>query len=254
MCLQPDSVAIAALNSLGKRRLSFNSYSGLISGSKVTYSRPTVLALCCIICKMPAYKVIYGNAKGRAETIRFIFAQAGVPYEDKRLTGEEWAQLKPTFQYGALPVLEVDGKQLAGSGPIARFLAERFGLAGSSDFENAEIASIDDVIDDLAEQILRCMKDETRKADLKKALQEKHLPRYLGALEKRASASPEGWLWGTKLTWPDFHFYNTITLSYLKTQIPDLLKSYPALTKLKISVETLPNIAKWIKERPQTEY
>ncbi len=207
---------------------------------------------------MPAYKLIYFNAKARAETIRYIFAQAGVAYEDKRLaggsTGEEFAQLKPTTKYGALPLLEVDGKQLAGSGPIARFVAERFGLAGSSDFENADIASIHDVIGDLAQQVMKVVfeKDETRKADLKKALQETHLPRYLGVLEKRASASPEGWLWGTKLTWPDFHFY--LLLGHLEQLVPDALKSYPALTKLKTSVETLPNIAKWIKERPQTAF
>ncbi len=208
---------------------------------------------------MPAYKLIYFNAKGGGETIRFIFAQAGVAYEDKRFKyhGEEWAELKPTTQYGTLPLLEVDGKQLAGSGPIARFLAERFGLAGSNDFENADIAGIDDVICDLAHQVIkvRFEKDETRKADLKKALQETHFPRYLGVLEKKASASPEGWLWGTKLTWPDIHFYVVLAglPAYLEQEVPDVLKSYPALTKLKASVETLPNIAKWIKERPQTK-
>ncbi len=208
---------------------------------------------------MPAYKVFYYNAKGRAEPIRFIFAQARVAYEDKRLKwhGKDWAELKPTTQYGTLPLLEVDGKQLAGSGPIARFLAERFGLAGSNDFENADIAGIDDVIYDLAQLVINVYfeKAETRKADLKKALLETHLPRYLGVLEKRASASPEGWLWGTKLTWPDFHFYVVLAglPGYLEQQVPDVLKSYPALTKLMTSVETLPNIAMWIKERPQSK-
>jgi len=39
---------------------------------------------------MSAYKLYYFNGKGRAETIRIIFAQAGVKYEDIRFTGEEW--------------------------------------------------------------------------------------------------------------------------------------------------------------------
>lgn len=107
---------------------------------------------------MSNYKLIYFNARGRAEVSRLIFAQAGVEYEDKRVAGEEWAKLKPTTPTGSLPLLEVDGKQLTGSGVIARFLAERFGLAGSNDIENAEIAGIIDVLEDF----LRCMMNMRR--------------------------------------------------------------------------------------------
>ena len=75
---------------------------------------------------MTTYKLIYFNSRGRAEIIRQIFALAGIKYEDMRVTEEEWAKLKDNTPYGALPVLEVDGKMLAGSGPIARYLAEKF--------------------------------------------------------------------------------------------------------------------------------
>ena len=33
-----------------------------------------------------------------------------------------------------------------------------------------------------------------------------------------------------------------------------ILDAYPAVAKLKATVEALPNIAKWIKERPKTEH
>ncbi len=206
---------------------------------------------------MPTYKLIYFDAKGRGEVIRFIFAQSDVQYEDKRVpyASEEWAELKPTTPYGNLPVLEVDGKQLTGSQIIARFLAERFGLAGSNDFENADIAGINDVIGDFAQQLWKVVfeEDEGRKTDLLAGLKETHLPRYLGVLEKRAhsSGAPEGWLWG-KLTWPDFNFY--IIIGFVEKVVPEALKDFPTLTQLKVSVESLPNIAKWLKERPQTEY
>ncbi len=204
---------------------------------------------------MPTYKLIYFDGKGRAELSRFIFAQAGEKYEDKRVTSEEWAEMKPTTPYGCLPVLEVDGKQLAGGQVIARFLAERFGLAGSNDFENADIAGIDDVIGDLTLQIFKVFqeKDEGRKAELVKGLKETHFPRYLGLLEKRAqgSGAPKGWLWG-KLTWPDFTFY--VVMGFVDKMVPEALKDFPTLTKLKVSVESLPNIAKWLKERPETQF
>ena len=46
---------------------------------------------------MPAYKLYYFPARGGAEMIRYVFAQAGVEYEDVRVPwGEEWNKLKPS--------------------------------------------------------------------------------------------------------------------------------------------------------------
>ena len=117
---------------------------------------------------MSNYKLIYFNSRGRAEASRYIFAQAGVEYEDKRVDKEEWLQLKPSTPTGMLPILKVDGKTLIGGGVISRFLAERFGLAGSNDLENAEIAGIIDVLNDfwLRLMTVHLEKDEARKAQL----------------------------------------------------------------------------------------
>lgn len=44
---------------------------------------------------MPSkYKLIYFNARGRAEHIRFIFAYAGIEYDDERIPREKWPELK----------------------------------------------------------------------------------------------------------------------------------------------------------------
>ena len=42
----------------------------------------------------PTYKLIYFNARGRAEHIRYIFAYAGVDYVDERIPKERWPELK----------------------------------------------------------------------------------------------------------------------------------------------------------------
>ena len=39
---------------------------------------------------MSTYKLIYNNSRGRAESIRIIFAQAGVKYEDFRFDHDQW--------------------------------------------------------------------------------------------------------------------------------------------------------------------
>lgn len=44
----------------------------------------------------PKYKLIYFNWRGRAEVIRWLFAVANVPYEDVRVSEDEWNKLKPS--------------------------------------------------------------------------------------------------------------------------------------------------------------
>uniref|UniRef100_A0A183U1F9 GST N-terminal domain-containing protein n=1 Tax=Toxocara canis TaxID=6265 RepID=A0A183U1F9_TOXCA len=43
------------------------------------------------------YKLLYFNARWRGESARLIFEYAGVPYEDVRITKEEWPKLKPSI-------------------------------------------------------------------------------------------------------------------------------------------------------------
>ena len=109
------------------------------------------------------YKLIYFNMKGRAELI--IFAQAGVKYEDERIISEQWPELKQKMPFGVVPVVVENGKQLSGSTTIARYLGEKFGLAGANEFENAEIASIADTINNIGEEVVgvHFEKDEERK-------------------------------------------------------------------------------------------
>ena len=198
---------------------------------------------------MSQYKLTYFNIRGRAELIRLILTQAGVQYEDKRITKEEWGELKPKTPYGCVPILEVEGKTLSGSLEIARFVAERHGLAGSNDLENAEIAGIMDCIRDFVLAFVKFVfeKDETRKAELKKKFDEEDTPRYLSLLEKRVTA--QGWLYGSKVTYVDLAFFN------VSDRVPaEVLAKYPGLKSVKDKVEALPNIAKWLKERPVTDF
>ena len=44
-----------------------------------------------------SYKLTYFNSRGAAEVARLLFAVAGVEYEDKRVTSEEWAEMKDSM-------------------------------------------------------------------------------------------------------------------------------------------------------------
>ena len=203
---------------------------------------------------MPAYKLTYFNGKGTAELARFVFAQAGVKYEDVRIKGEDWPALKPTMPFEVLPVMEEDGKQLGGSMSIARYLAETYGIAGKDAFENAKIANIVDTVKDVQTEVYKYwFGPEAKSEALQKKLRDEILPAKLKLFEKRSLTNESGWLFEGKLTWADFGVYNLLEW-VLKTVGDDYLKDYPGLTKLQASVEALPKIAEWLKNRPVSDY
>lgn len=205
------------------------------------------------------YKLTYFDIRGRAEFIRFILAQAGVKYEDIRVGYGDWAKVKPTTPFGVLPTLEIieNGKVLGGAGPIARFLAEKYNLAGSSEIEKAELDGIMDFLNDFMTPVndFTMERDCTKKEEYKRKLKEEHTPRVFGKLEKLIAVndSPNGWILGSKVSYVDFRIYTTAAM--IKDLLGvDIFEGYPAIKHLSKSVEELPNIATWIKERPDNPY
>ena len=200
---------------------------------------------------MTQYKLTYFNGRGRAEVIRLIFAQAGVKYEDHRIARE--AGLEPNTPFDCLPILEVDGVMLAGSAQIATFLAGRFGLAGTNDLENAQIAGILDYLSDLQRAFMTLKAfmysnfDEARKAERKKKFDEEDAPKYLGNLERCVSAA--GWLFGSKVSYVDLAFFN-----FAEYMPSETIAKYPGLKSVSDKVAALPNIAQWLKDRPKTQF
>lgn len=57
---------------------------------------------------------------------------------------------------GQMPVLEIDGKKVHQSLSICRYLAKKVGLDGKTDFENFEIDSVVDTVNDLRQSKLTC--------------------------------------------------------------------------------------------------
>jgi glutathione S-transferase len=160
---------------------------------------------------MPSYKLTYFNVRGFAEMSRLIFEYAKQPYEDVRVDHADWPNLKAKTPFGQLPVLEVDGKPLAQSCAIARYLARKFNLAGKDEFEQAYVDSIADLQKDLYSKLAPVFGavtegNESDREALKASVFTATLEQYMPIFERLLKESGSGFFAKSGVTWASLDF------------------------------------------------
>jgi glutathione S-transferase len=93
--------------------------------------------------------------------------------------------------------------------------------------------------------------DAEKKETLKKEFLDVQVPNYLSKFEKIVEKSDGEFLLGKNYTWADLHIAHTLAF-YEETVSTTVLDSYPNLKKFKDSVFEIPQVKKWVQERPQT--
>ncbi|CAJ0960591.1 unnamed protein product, partial [Mesorhabditis belari] len=207
---------------------------------------------------MPHYKLIYFDLRGRAEVSRQLFALAGVPYEDHRVSFEEWPEFKPKTPFGQMPLLEVDGVVLAQSMTIARYLARKFGFSGANDWEAAQIDALSDTMHDYFNEQKNFFsimagrvpgdKDAAMK-ELFEPARDKYFPIFV---EKYLKKNSSGFLIGNKVSYADLLCASHI--GSFQGLMPHAFDKYPELIAHKEKIESIPAIKKWIETRPKNPF
>merc|ERR1739847_42927 len=198
---------------------------------------------------MPNIKLTYFNGKGRGETARLILAYGGMHYEDRRVSFEDMPSLKPSLPFGQLPVLEVDGNTICQSMAIARYLASECGIAGSSGLVKAQVDEVVDVINDVQNAMYGAFFEKDEKM---KKVGEETIPKNMANLEKVLEKRGGQFFAGNCLTWAELHFLQLVDL--MSTQNPKCLEATPELASLVERTRKVPNIKKWLEDRPSTEF
>ncbi|GAU92215.1 hypothetical protein RvY_04327 [Ramazzottius varieornatus] len=200
----------------------------------------------------------YFNVRGRAEVARWILAYAGQDYLDDRVEGPQstqWKELKDKTPFGQLPVLEVDGKMLAQSRTIGRYLAHKYGLAGTSKWEHAQVDSIVDYIDEIdncrVKYIQACMKRSDDVENVKATFLQKEVVPYLQKLENLLGGG-KSYFCGDEPTWADFAV--VIFLDEVASMSSDALAPYENLRALSERTHSLKGIKEYLSKRPATKF
>uniref|UniRef100_A0A0N5AN66 glutathione transferase n=1 Tax=Syphacia muris TaxID=451379 RepID=A0A0N5AN66_9BILA len=206
---------------------------------------------------MPSYKLTYFNIRWYGEGARLLFNYAGVPFEDIRISNEQWFQLKPKMPYGQVPVLEVDGHMIAQSAAIYRYLGHQFNLAPKSPIDDANVDAVYDSHKDFHAEIkpfIACAAGFAP-GDKKKLEKEVVCPardKYFGYLKRLLSKTDGTHLIGDQVYWADIVIADN--LSVINFMVPSLFESHSEVKKFVDYIHQLPKLQKYLKERPESQF
>jgi len=207
----------------------------------------------------PRLTLSYFQGRGRAEISRFLLAQAGLVYEDERLTGEQWAVRKPKAPQGQMPYITVDGKSFGQSNAIERYIARIGGLAGSSALEWATIDSLAQALNDASPNFIKAVspfenKTEEEKVPKLAAYFATDFKTWTPFFEKalKGNKAGAGFFVGSKVSYADIAIWYFYSLH--KQVKPDAFADFPLLDAFIGRIGALPRIAHWIKTRPPAAF
>jgi glutathione S-transferase len=203
---------------------------------------------------MARYKLIYfDQPTSRGEECRLALHLAGVPFDDDRLPRDAWPQLKPTMPYGAVPVLEVEGKGTLGqSNAILRFVGSAHGVHPSDAWEAARHEAVMEAVEELRARIDPSMRttDADEKQRMRTALATGYMQSWGASIEQQIGAGP--FLGGAQVNVADLKLFVVVTwlrkgvLDHIPT---DVLGGYPKLNRLVDAVREHPSVVEWYAQR-----
>ncbi|EDV25288.1 Glutathione S-transferase [Trichoplax sp. H2] len=205
---------------------------------------------------MPKYILHYLDIDARAELIRLILAYDDIHFKEILYSFEEWPTVKEKFPYETVPVLVMDGKEVAQSGAITRYLARVAGINGKTTTEKAMADMyVDTFIYDIVEKSysfrLPALEpdEEKRKEKAQEFLKEKLIP-FLDQLEELYKKNGGGpWFCGETFTYADLAYFRMVNNVHdLVMQVPT---PHPHLQENYERTANIPRIAEYQKNKKQ---
>jgi prostaglandin-H2 D-isomerase / glutathione transferase len=191
----------------------------------------------------------FDGSFSRGEECRLALSCAGVDFNDNRIKRDQWMALKPTTQYGSLPLFEIPGKGvLAQSNAILTYIGREYGLLPADNFEAARHLAFMSHVEALRESLgsqLR-ISEEAQKKAARAEIATKTLPAWAAAVEKQLGDGP--FVGGAKISVADIKLYMAVrwfasgTVDLVPT---DVFAPYPKLTRLYHAVGDHPGVKSW---------
>ena len=204
-------------------------------------------------------KIYYSHTPfWRAEVLRVSLFIKDIPFEDIRVSREEFVHLIKTgflpngkkAPFHQLPVIEAEGKIIGQTGAIARYCGKASNLYADDNLKAAKIDQIIDAATDITNLVSPTIreKDLDKKMDDRKLLVNKLLPRWFRYLENLLSEDKSTWF-VEKMSIADVAIWRL--LGWLTSGIIDgiptsVVDDFPKLKNVHHQVHTHPKVQEWM--------
>ena len=206
-------------------------------------------------------KIYYSHTPfWRAEVLRVSLFMGNIPFEDVRITREEFKEVIFTgklrneieIPFHQLPVLEIDGKIIGQTGAIARYCGKLSNLYPVDNFLAAKVDQIIDTATDITNLISPTMreKNEIIKKEMREKLTNKLLPRWFNYLENILQKEKESqWFVDNKISIADIAIWRLI--GWLKSGMLDgiprtICDKYKKLNNIHYEVNKNSKVQEWM--------
>jgi glutathione S-transferase len=191
---------------------------------------------------------------GRGEPARLALTIGGIAFEDKRIPGQEWPKHRDQMPFRAMPVLEVDGKVIAHSNTILRYVGKLGGLYPKDDWQAALADEAMDAAEDIGTRIGNTIQlGDADKKKVREDLAANAIPRFLEQLQARLKAAGGEYFADKRLTVADLKVFQWLrwlksgALDHIPKDLPDRVA--PALVKHFERVGAHPKVAAYYAAR-----
>ena len=205
-------------------------------------------------------KIYYSHTPfWRAEVLRVSLFISNIPFEDVRISREEFISMIKTgylpngkkVPFHQLPVIEVDSEIIGQTGAIARYCGKISNLYSNDNINAAKIDQIIDAATDITNLVSPTIreKDEQKKFEDRLLLKNKLLPRWFRYLENILSESTSDWFVENKMTIADIAMWRLLgwLISGIIDGIPTtIVDSYPKLKNIHTNVHHHPKVQEWM--------
>jgi len=200
-----------------------------------------------LLDKSDRWTLTYFDARGRAEQIRLLFAEIGVPFTDTRISRDDWQSLKPNTPMGCLPVLEHNGKSIGESTAQVIYLAKVHDRWPRKPEQEAVALMVISATDDIKKDAgaIRMASESDKPAKIEKLHQtlSAKLPFFERLLD-------HGFFTSGRITAADIVFWDALDqIVTISPKAEGIINEFPQIDMWRRRVGELPNIAKYLKIR-----